>query len=158
MKNKFGILCFIFCWLFFSPAAGAENMSQGELLVRELWKNVQEGNWAQIEKSMAPEFQSVHEDIARNAKEEMELLKGLSIDQYELSYINATQTEGLIIVSYRVMTAEFIGDLDLPTRAAMRLSGWIKTPEGWKWAFHANLNPLQEMPPDPPEEEEQAAQ
>jgi len=99
---------------------------------------------------MAPEFQSVHEDIARNGPEEIELLKGLNIDRYELSYIKSTQTKSFIIVSYRVMTEENIGPLDIPPRAAMRLSGWVKTPEGWKWAFHANLNPLREAPPEPP--------
>lgn len=158
MKNKFFALCLVFILSGPVPFAAAEEMPQGETLVRELWKNIRDANWAQIEKDMAPEFQSVHEDIARNGKEEIELLKGLNIDQYELSYIQATQTDSLIIVSYRVMTEETIGKLDLPTRAAMRLSGWIKTPEGWKWAFHANLNPLQVAPPDPPAPGDQAAQ
>ncbi len=157
MRNKLVVLCFVFFLLGSVPPTFAEEMSQGETLVRELWKNVHEGNWAQIEKDMAPEFQSVHEDIARNGAEEMALLKELNIDQYELSYIKTTQTDSLILVSYRVMTEENIGPLDLPTRAAMRLSGWIKTPEGWKWAFHANLNPLQVAPPETPDAGEQAS-
>lgn len=156
MKNKLFVFCFVFFFLSLVPFCASEEVSQGEALVRDLWKNVHEGNWAQIEKDMAPEFQSVHEDIARNGAEEMELLKGLNIDQYELSYIKTTQTDSLIIVSYRVMTEENVGALDLPTRAAMRLSGWIKTPEGWKWAFHANLNPLQVAPPEPEDSTEQA--
>ncbi|MBU9889067.1 MAG: hypothetical protein KTQ49_04270 [Candidatus Omnitrophica bacterium] len=153
MKLGSFLIGFFLFWLAAVPAGTAQEISRGETLVRELWKNVQEGNWARIEDHMIPEFQSVHEDIARNAKEEIELLQGMGIDRYELSYIQSTETDSLIIVSYRVLTAQFIGDLDLPTRAAMRLSGWVKTPEGWKWAFHANLNPLQELPPEPAEPE-----
>ena len=157
MKNKLILCCFLFFLSGFVPSVLAGETSLGETLVRDLWKNVHESNWVQIEKNMAPEFQSVHEDIARNGAEELELLKKLNIDQYELSYIQTTQTDSLIIVSYRVMTEENIGPLDLPPRAAMRLSGWIKTPEGWKWAFHANLNPLQVAPPEEPAAADQAS-
>lgn len=127
----------------------------GETLVRELWKDMAEENWKKIEKSMAPEFQSVHEDIARNAAEQMELLKDLQLGDYELSDFNVTQTETFVLITYRVMTEERIAGMDLPARATMRLSAWVKSPDGWQWIAHANLNPLRPMVPEtetPPEQ------
>lgn len=136
----------------------AEEVSLGETLVRELWKDVAAGNWSKIEKSMAPEFQSVHEDITRNAAEELALLKDLQLGDYELTDFKVTQTDSFILVTYRAMTEETIAGLTLPARVTMRLSTWIKTPEGWKWIAHANLNSLRPAAPESPETPENTEQ
>lgn len=149
MKNLFSF-AFVGCFLFFISNATAAETTLGETLVRDLWKDMHDGNLAKIQKSMAPEFQSVHEDIARNGAQQLELIKGMNLDTYELSDFKTTQTDSLIIVTYRVTAEERIAGMDLPVRDTMRLSIWTKTPEGWKWAAHANLNPLQSAPSDEP--------
>ncbi len=130
-------------------APRAEEPSLGETLVRDLWKDIAEGNLNKVEQSMAPEFQSVHEDIARNKTEELELLKNAQLGEYELTDFEVTQTDTMILVTYRAMVEEMIAGNYLPARTTMRLSLWVKTGEGWKWAAHANLNPFQTTEEEP---------
>lgn len=157
MKFFRRILLLLLCLFCLTRITSAEEPSLGEKLVRELWKDAAEGNLKKIEKSMAPEFQSVHEDITRDAAEEMKLLKDLQLGEYELSDFEITETDSFILVTYRVMTEEKVAGFDLPARATMRLSAWIKTPDGWKWIAHANLNPLRPDTSEPPPENSEQA-
>ncbi len=56
----------------------------GEDLVRELWNDFKTQNISALEKKIAPGFQSIHEDGARDAEAELKLLKGLNLGEYTL--------------------------------------------------------------------------
>ncbi|HNX68281.1 MAG TPA: nuclear transport factor 2 family protein [Candidatus Omnitrophota bacterium] len=158
MKKHCFIPGLVFFLLFSVAMSSAEDTpSVGEKLVRELWKNIAAGDWTAVQKGLAPEFQSVHEDITRNAAEELELLKNLQLGNFELSDFNTTQKGSTLIVTYRAMTEEVITGMDLPARAAMRMSIFTKTPDGWKWVAHANLNSLVPFMSQTPEEPEEPA-
>ncbi|HEC64828.1 MAG TPA: hypothetical protein ENI23_06025, partial [bacterium] len=60
-------------------------LSVGENLVRELWNDFKTQNIASLQSKMAPGFQSIHEDGARDAEEELKLLKQLNLGDYTLS-------------------------------------------------------------------------
>ena len=65
-------------------------LSLGEDLVRELWNDFKRQNISALESKIAPGFQSVHEDGARDAQSELKLLKGLNLGQYTLSNLTVT--------------------------------------------------------------------
>ena len=99
--------------------------------------------WAALKKMMAPGFQSVHRDGARDRKEEFQLIKGLNFGKYTLTNFKVTQNGPVVIVTYFVSVEETIKGKRLPaTKPAARLSAWLKTDSGWKWIIHANLRSL----------------
>ena len=117
--------------------------SLGEKLVRQLYEDVKTGNMVALKKMMAPEFQSVHRDGARDRKEELQLIQGLNLGKYTLTNLKVTQNGPVVIVTYFVSVEETIKGKHLSaTKPAARLSAWLKTDSGWKWIIHANLRSL----------------
>ena len=64
--------------------------SLGEKLVRQLYEDVKTGNMEALKKMMAPGFQSVHRDGARDRKEEFQLIKGLNFGKYTLTNLKVS--------------------------------------------------------------------
>lgn len=116
--------------------------SLGEKLVRQLWVDMSAQNIKAIEKYIAPGFQSVHEDGARDRMGQIDLIKGLNIKKYTLSNFKVTQDGPVVIVTYFVSVEETIDGKRLSAKPAARLSAWLKTDSGWQWIIHANLKPL----------------
>jgi len=116
--------------------------SLGEDMVRELWNDFKTQNMSALESKIAPGFQSIHEDGARDAEAQLKLLKELNLGEYILSNFKVTQVGPAIIVSYFVSVEETIEGKRLSTKPAARLTIFLKTDNGWQWIAHANLNPL----------------
>ena len=120
-----------------------ETMSEGEKLERKMWTAVIAGNNAAIESMIAPGFQSVHEDGARDRAGELKLREGLEPTLVKFSNFKATEQGDTMIVTYDVSVSETIDGKNLPdTAPSPRLSVWLKTPSGWQWIAHANLKPM----------------
>jgi len=141
--NKVRIALLAFAVFLGVCQARAGEMSEGEKLEMKMWKAVMDGDNAAIESMVAPGFQSVHEDGARDRAGELKLLEGLDPAEVKLSNFKVTEQGGVIIVKYDVSVSEAIGGKKLPdTAPSPRLSVWLETPSGWRWVAHANLNPM----------------
>ena len=117
--------------------------SEGESLERALWSNMDDHYWSTIENSIAPQFQSVHPDGARNKAQELALIKNLDIGKYELSNFKVTETKNdTLIVTYLIAVHEVIDKEKMSGQKAPRLSIWQKIDGKWLWIAHANLNPM----------------
>lgn len=113
----------------------------GEVLVKEIWKAIDDGNIDFITNILDPAFQSIHQDGARNFRDEIELIKGLNMGAYNLSDFTVSKNTNTMNVTYFVEVTETIDDEILKKKSA-RLTVFSKTPEGWKWISHANLVPI----------------
>ncbi len=134
----------VFLMLLFSMSCNSQVQSEkvdGEQLVKQVWEAMKTTDMEYIESILAPEFQSIHQDGARNRDEEIELIKGLNMGEYVLDNFKITQNENTINVTYFVNVTETI-DENTITKHAARLSVFSKTADGWKWFSHANLVPL----------------
>jgi hypothetical protein len=126
-----------------SADCAEDTMSEGERLERRMWTMVIAGNMAAVEAMIAPGFQSVHGDGARDRDAEIALLKGLDPLKVQFSDFKVTEQGDTIIVTYSVSVAETIDGKSLTNpEPSPRQSVWIKTPSGWQWIAHANLNPM----------------
>lgn len=124
-------------------AYAGDTMSEGEKLERKMWTAIIAGDNAAVESMIAPGFQSVHEDGARDRAGEIKLLEGLDPLKVQFSDFKVTEQGDTIIVTYSVSVAESIDGKNLTNPApSPRQSVWIKTPSGWQWIAHANLNPI----------------
>lgn len=123
------------------PGRGA---SEGERVVRQLWSDIRDKNWTAIEAMMAPGFQSLHQDGARDRAAEMELLKGLDLGRISLDDFHSSAAGPVLIVTYRMNIAETIDGKRLSRREAPRMSVFLKEEGRWLWIAHANMVSLKE--------------
>ncbi len=148
MKNTHPILLVIlfFCVsvvvLNFSLAEETSSMNLGEKLERQIWTEIVAQNWQAVEGMIAPCFQSVHPDGARDRAAEMELMKKLKPGKPVFSNFKVTENGDTLIVTYMVAIPETIHAERLSDKPAARVSVWQKTGQGWQWITHANLNPM----------------
>ena len=103
---------------------------------------------------MAPGFQSVHGFGAYNMDEELELLRGVAIADFEISNLKITINDNeLIIATYFVAVAETIDGERLSKQPAPRMTIFVEDDGVWKWVAHANLKPLKAEEPEETAEE-----
>jgi len=147
-KLFFILVMFIFSFNLFAFSETVEDIdidSIGKELVLQLWADMKANNWMGIQKQIAPGYQSIHQDGARDNNAEIELIKGLNLSEYMIDNIKVTMEGPVIIVTYQVNVEETIAGNLIQKRTSMRLSAWLKFGESWKWIIHANLNPLKEI-------------
>jgi hypothetical protein len=123
--------------------ASPEDVRLGESLVRKAFADARSEDVEDLGKMIAPGFQSVHVDGARDRQAEIELFKGLDIHDYTLSDFKVTRVGPALIVTYFLAVAETIDGKRLSAKPSARLSVWLETDSGWKWIAHANLKPLE---------------
>ena len=131
----------MFLMLIFSITCNSQEQLEkvdGEQLVKQVWKAMKTTDMEFIGNIIAPEFQSIHQDGARNRDEQIELIKGLNMGEYVLDNFKITQNENTMNVTYFVHVTETIEGNTI-TKHAARLSVFSKTLDGWKWFSHANL-------------------
>lgn len=116
----------------------SELSSVGEELVPQLWSDMKERN---VE-SIAPGFQSVHQDGMRDREAELKLIEGLNLGEYTLSDFNVTQAGSVIIATYCVSVEETIAGERLSREPTPRLSVFLHADDAWLWIAHTNARAL----------------
>jgi len=138
-------------WLFFlavimvTPSCNEEmpDPAKGEALVYQLWDAIRNQDLEGIKANMAPGFQSVHDFGSYNMAEELELLHGLSVTEFEISDLKiTTDGEHLFIATYFVAVSETIEGERLSHEPAPRMTIFVEDDGIWRWAAHANLKPV----------------
>lgn len=115
--------------------------AEGEQLEKQIWADFKALKLNEIEKKLAPEFQSIHQDGPRNRAGEIELIKKLNLGNYTLNNFKTTHLGDTIIVTYSVVADESIDNRQLSQRPSSRLSVWKKNKNNqWQWVAHANLH------------------
>jgi hypothetical protein len=127
--------------IFVCPLAAADK-GLGESLEKQMWDNIKARNWTAVEKNIARDFQSVHEDGARSRDQEIDLLKKLNLGNYQITSLKTTEQGGVIIVTYNVAVGENIDAKRLSSNPHPRLSVWKNNSGVWQWVAHANLSPI----------------
>lgn len=124
------------------PAAAEDEQALGKLLVDNFFSLIAAKDWTVLEKHVAPCFQSIHSDGARDRAKEMALLKKLNLGEYKLADIKATRKGDIVVVTYTVSVAETIDGKRTSKTPAPRLSVFSHTKATWQILAHANLKPL----------------
>lgn len=126
-----------------SHSALASHASEGERLERQIWADAKALNFKELEKKIAPEFQSLHLDGVRNRAGELDLIKELHLGDYYLSNFKVSHDNDTIVVTYSVSADETIDLRHLSPKATWRMSVWKKNhAHQWQWISHTNLHSL----------------
>ncbi len=149
IKSHLSLWLLLLAIIMMAPSCNEEmpDPAKGEALVYQLWDAFRNQDLEGIKQNMAPGFQSVHDFGAFNLDEELELLRGLAITEFEISDLKITNEEHLIIATYFVAVSETIDGERLSHDPAPRMTIFVKDDGIWRWAAHANLKPVKEEAP-----------
>ena len=115
--------------------------ADGEALYNEFITAVAAKDWAAVDAILAPDFQSVHSDGARNKAQEIEMLKAVDLGEYSLTGFTSTRGGDTVVTTHWLSVAETIDGSRLSTKPAARLTVWRNGDAGWQIIANANLNP-----------------
>lgn len=133
-------ICLVLCMAL--PAAAETDQALGKLLVKNFFALLASKDWPVLEKHLAPCFQSVHSDGARDKAQEMTLAKKLNLGEYKLADFKTTRKGDIFVVTYTVSVVETIAGKPTNKTPAPRLSVFSHTKATWQILAHANLKPL----------------
>ncbi len=136
------IRMFLSCVVLLLAAFPLSAEETGEQLVRQLFADMKTGHVSAIEAIISPAFQSIHQDGPRDRDAEIALVKHLSMGSLALDDFVETRDGDALVVTYRVTTEEHIAGKPLSGKPARRLTVFLRTPDGWRWLAHANLQSM----------------
>jgi|APGre2960657505_1045072.scaffolds.fasta_scaffold00107_31 hypothetical protein len=116
---------------------------EGERLTRQFWETVKTKNKVELEKILAPNYQSaLHKTGVVNKATNMADMLGDKIDAYELTGFNVAATENTLVVTYIAKVIQTIDGKTLPSKSSGRISVWTKSKSGWQLLAHDYLKSL----------------
>jgi hypothetical protein len=136
---KYIFLCFILTTFMYSLAADG---SLGASLEKRMWDNIKAHNWILVDKNIASNFQSAHEDGSRNKDQEIDLIKKLNLGSYQITNLKTTEHGGVIVVTYTISVGESTDPKRLSQGPYPCLSIWKNNNGNWQWIAHSNLSRL----------------
>jgi hypothetical protein len=111
-------------------------------LERMWWDQVKNVDMDGLKKTVSPNYQQVLNIGAQDRNQWLEIVKNLKLKDYKIDNLKATQSDNVLIVSYTIVTKEFINGKELSNKPQYRLDVWQKTTAGWQVISHANLSPI----------------
>jgi hypothetical protein len=116
--------------------------SQGEKLVKQLFKDVQEKKFHKIEDYTASYFQLLQANGAYNKNQFMKLLKSFSLQTYVLSNFKETKKHGVIIETFTGKST-ILSNGQIITQNGPRMTVWQKVHDDWKLISFCLINVYQ---------------
>ena len=143
LKLKYLVLLFLALMQTFVFSEENTNIALGEQLEKQMWDAIKDKNWSFIERHIALDFQSIHDDGARNRTQEMALIKSLNLGDFIFSDIKVTEGYDTIVITYNVSVYETIDAVRIAGDKAPRLTVWRNVYGNWQWLAHANPTSLE---------------
>jgi hypothetical protein len=99
-------------------------------LERMWWDQVKNVDIEGLKKTVSPHYQQVLNIGAQDRTEWLEIAKNAKVKDYKIDNLKATQSENALIVSYTIVTKEFINGKELSNkpisfRCLAKNSGWL---------------------------------
>jgi hypothetical protein len=124
---------------FYSEPTSASDNTLGQEQVEKLWAGFAKPDLNALDQFVAPGFQSLHEDGARDWVDERKLIAELKLTPYVLSDYKVTRSGDVLVVTYECKVGETIAAARLATVSTPRLDVFQQTDGEWKLLSHVNV-------------------
>ena len=115
-----------------------DDVALGQQQVEKLWADFAAADLAALDKFIAPGFQSLHKDGARDWAQERKLVADLKLTPYALSDFKVTHNGDVLVVTYQCKVGETITAARLAKEETPRLDVFQLT--GGKWLLLSHVN------------------
>ena len=118
----------------------------GQQQVKRLWADFAKPDLAALDQFVAPGFQSLHEDGARDWAQERLLVADLKLTPYVLSDYKVTRNGDVLLVTYQCKVGETIAAARLAKEPTPRMDVFQQMDDGWKLLSHVNVRKISPQP------------
>jgi hypothetical protein len=116
------------------------DMTQGEMLERQLWEDIAAGKWDTVKNQLAPGFQLIN-NMGAHDKSELDAIIGqFKAANLSFSDFKVTESQNVLIITYILQSKITMGEKCLISKDT-RLSVWQKNDGVWQWVAYANVTP-----------------
>ena len=112
---------------------------EAEELERLSVKLIQEKNWEELEKMLAPSCQFVSSQGSCDKASAMRLMKEMHLGPVKFKDFKVTQAEDNLIISFWIAALEYRDGKELLPNYSPRLSVWKKSSSQWQCIAYADL-------------------
>ncbi|MCF8356324.1 MAG: nuclear transport factor 2 family protein, partial [Melioribacteraceae bacterium] len=131
-------LCLLFFFSVNEKVTAQDSGSKlGEKLTNEFWEVIKDGTIESFADRIADGFLSLHPDGTRHKPEEIELIKGIKLGEYELTDFVESRIGNTIMVTYKVTSQEELAGHKI--KEAYRMTIWHLQNDVWLLGGHCNL-------------------
>jgi len=124
---------------FIAEPGNVDDNTLGQQQVEKLWADFAKPDLDSLDQLVAPGFQSLHEDGARNWAQERKLVAELKLSPYILSDYRITRSGTTLVVTYQCKVGETIAAARLAKEATPRLDVFVQSGNEWKLLSHVNV-------------------
>ena len=121
------------------PVKTWSDVTGGESLERNFWREVKAKNWTELERHLAGNFVSVSTRGTRDRAATVEYLKQLQLDEYSLGDFQVELNGQALVVNYSLTATGTIEGRPLPAGPVRMMSVWQQQKSGWTAIAHSTI-------------------
>ena len=115
------------------------DVTGGESLERNFWREVKAKNWAELERHLAGNFVSASVEGTRDKSAALEHLKQLQVEDYSLGDFQVELNGQSLVVIYSLTLRGTSEGRPLPSGPRRMMSVWQQQKSGWVAIAHSTL-------------------
>jgi ketosteroid isomerase-like protein len=115
------------------------DVTGGESLERNFWREVKAKNWAELERHVAGNFVSASVEGTRDKSAALEHLKQLQVEDYSLGDFQVELNGQSLVVTYSLTLRGTSEGRPLPSGPRRMMTVWQQQKSGWVVIAHSTL-------------------
>lgn len=115
------------------------DVTGGESLERNFWREVKDRNWTELERHLAGNFVSASPRGTRDRAATLDYLKQLQLDEYSLGDFQVELNGQALVVNYSLTVKGTMEGRALPTAPIRMMSVWQQQKAGWTAIAHSTI-------------------
>ena len=119
------------------PARAFSDATGGEGLERVFWKQVQAGNWVEVERALASNYAGETSGGTLDRSAALDQYRSWQLKEYALGDLKTELNGSTIVVTYTITLNGTAGSQALPSTPQRMMSVWQEQKKGWMVIAHS---------------------
>jgi hypothetical protein len=119
------------------PARAFSDATGGEGLERVFWKEVQTGNWVEIERALASNYAGVTSSGTVDRSAALDQYRSWQLKEYAIGDLKTELNGTTIVVTYTISLNGTVGSQPLPSVPQRMMTVWQQQKKGWMVIAHS---------------------
>jgi len=119
------------------PARSMAEATGGEGLERVFWKNIQTGNWVEVERAIASNYEGETPGGTLDRSATIDQYRGWQLKDFSIGDLKTELNGSTIVVTFTITLNGTVGGQPLPTAPQHMMTVWQQQKMGWVVIAHS---------------------